>query len=51
MDEVKVAKRLDIPIHYIPIERRFKGDGSTRIRDSDTKAVRIGQTYSLRSFV
>lgn len=48
LQEVKLAKKLRIKIHYFPIERRFKGDGKTRVKQTDKKSERVGITYSLR---
>lgn len=53
LDEVKAVKKIKATTHiqhtpqiiYVPIERRFKGDGKTRVSDSDTKSTRIGITY------
>ena len=47
VQEVKLAKKLRIKIHYFPIERRFKSDGKTRVKQSDKKSERVGITYNL----
>jgi len=44
LDEIKLATKLHIPYDYVPIERRFKGDGKTRVKNSDTKKDKIGIT-------
>ena len=45
LDEMKLARQLKIPYTYVPLERKFLGDGSTRVKDSDSKKDRIGTTY------
>ena len=45
MDEMRLARQLKVPYTYVPLERKFLGDGSTRVKDSDSKKDRIGPTY------
>ena len=40
--ELSLATKLHIPTTYIPIERRFRGDKTTRIKGSDPRTVRFG---------
>ena len=47
LDEHTLAKKYNIPFEYYPVERRYKGDGKTKIKDSDSKKVRVGITYHL----
>jgi hypothetical protein len=45
LDEMKLARKFHIKLEYVPIERRFKGDGKTRVKDSDSEKEKIGITY------
>ena len=40
--EVSLATKNRIPVKYIPIERRFKGDKKTRVKNTDSKMERFG---------
>ena len=44
-DEYKVIKKLHIPYEYFPVERKYKGDGSTRVKNTDSLKDKIGITY------
>ena len=46
LDECKLMKKENIPYMYFEIERRFLGDGVTKVKTSYTKAKRIGITYN-----
>lgn len=45
IDEMKLLKKLDIDFDYFPIERRYLGDGETKINDNHSKKEKIGITY------
>ena len=45
LDEYNLLKNMNIQYQYFDIERRFLGDGKTKVKDSHTKAKRIGITY------
>ena len=47
LDEVNLAKTHNIPYEYFPVERKFKGDGETKITSKDSKKVKVGVTYNL----
>tara|TARA_B100000745_G_C19982654_1_gene332924 strand:- start:94 stop:639 length:546 start_codon:yes stop_codon:yes gene_type:complete len=44
-DEYKLVKKLKINYTYFPMERRFNGDGKTKIIDKDNLFMKIGITY------
>ena len=46
LDEYNLMKKENIPYMYFEIERRFLGDGETKVKNSYTKAKRIGITYN-----
>ena len=46
LDEYSLIKKAKIEYEYFEIERRFLGDGKTKIKDSDTKSKKIGITYN-----
>ena len=39
-------KQLNINYEYFQIERRFLGDGKTKVKDNNTNIERIGITYN-----
>jgi len=45
LDEYSLIKKAKIEYEYFEIERRYLGDGKTKIKDSDTKSKKIGITY------
>jgi hypothetical protein len=45
LDEYSMIKKYDIPYEYFPVERKFKGDGKTRIDPNDSLKERIGITW------
>ena len=45
LDEFSLIKRENIDYEYYEIERRYAGDGSTRIKNNDTRKNRVGVTY------
>ena len=47
MDEFKLAKKHKIPVKYFPIERKYKGDGKTRVKATDSQKDKIGLSYSV----
>lgn len=48
LEELMLAKKHNIDYNYFAIERKFKGDGKTRVTNKDSKKDRIGITYSLK---
>jgi len=47
LEEVDVAKELDLNIEYYPIKRKFLGDSKTTIKKNNTYEEKIGVTYVL----
>lgn len=47
LEEVDVAKELDLNIQYYPIKRKFIGDSKTTIKKNTTYEEKIGVTYIL----
>lgn len=47
LDEYKLCNKLIIPVKVFEIERRFLGDGKTKIDKHMTKKNKIGSTYKL----
>ena len=47
IDEIKLAKKYNIPVDIIKIQRRYKGDGKTQIKSNDTPQEKYGLTYKL----
>jgi hypothetical protein len=45
LDEYNLIKKLNIDYQYFNIDRRFLGDGNTRVKDTDSNAEKIGITY------
>jgi hypothetical protein len=45
LQEYYLIKQHDIDYFYIPLERKFKGDGVTKIKSTDTQKTKIGITY------
>tara|TARA_Y100000590_G_scaffold76255_1_gene84393 strand:+ start:259 stop:783 length:525 start_codon:yes stop_codon:yes gene_type:complete len=45
LDEIALFKKLNIEYEYYPIERRYLGDGKTKVKNTDSKKERIGITY------
>ena len=43
--EYKVAKKNKIPYEYHKLQRRFRDDRKTRIRDKDTNKIKYGYTF------
>lgn len=48
LNEVTYAKKLNIPMKCYHIDRRFKGDRKTRVKNKDSKKERIGLMYGFR---
>ena len=46
LDEYKIIKKLKIPYTYFKIERRFLGDGKTKVSNTHSISDRIGITYN-----
>lgn len=46
LEEYKLIKQLNINYEYFQIERRFLGDGKTKVKDNNTNIERIGITYN-----
>lgn len=47
LEEIKLAKKENIPVQLIKIHRRYKGDGKTPIKSTDTNQEKYGITYKL----
>ena len=47
LDEFKLAKKNKIPVEYFPVERKYKGDGKTRVTSTDSRKDKIGLSYDL----
>jgi len=45
IEEVGLFKKLNINYEYFPIERRYLGDGITKVKDSDSLKSKVGKTY------
>ena len=45
LDEFSLIQKHHIPYVYFPVERKYKGDGKTRVRGQDSVAVKVGVTY------
>ena len=45
LDEIELFKKLNIEYEYYPMERRYLGDGKTKVKNTDSKKERIGITY------
>ena len=45
LDEFKLINDNNIDYEYFPIERRFLGDGKSKVTNKHTKKNRIGITY------
>ena len=45
LDEFTLIKKANIDYEYFDIERRYLGDGKTKVKDNNTKANKIGITY------
>ena len=45
LEEYKLVKNNKIPYEYFPVERKYKGDGKTRVTNLDSLHERIGVTY------
>ncbi len=43
LKEMQYTKKAHIPVHFIPMERRFKGDGTTAVQDGDSITERYGE--------
>jgi hypothetical protein len=46
LDEYKLIQKLNIPYEYFPVERKFKGDGITKINPNTTRINKIGVTWN-----
>ena len=46
LQEAELAFKHDIPTKYYPIERKYKGDGVTKVTQEDTLTTRIGPSKS-----
>ena len=49
LDELRIARSLKIPYTYVPLERKYSGDGQTKTSHTDTQKERIGVTYGQKS--
>ena len=49
LDEYKLIKQYKIPYEYFPVERKFNGDGKTRISPNATIRQKIGITWKIFS--
>lgn len=47
LDEYELIRELAIPYEYFPIERKFKGDGTTKISPNASKKNKIGPTWNV----
>lgn len=47
LQEFKLIKALGINFQYFPVERKFKGDGETLIKNTDSLKIKIGDTFTL----
>lgn len=45
LQEYGLIKKHKIDYQYFPVERKYKGDGKTKINDNHTKSQKIGVTY------
>lgn len=45
LDEYSIMKKMEMNYDYYPIERRYLGDGATKVKDVDSKSKRVGVTY------
>ena len=45
LDEYTLIKKNNIPFQYFPLERKYKGDGVTKVVGSDSPKEKIGITY------
>ena len=45
LDEYSLIKANNIAYQYFAIERKYLGDGKTRVRNNDSKRDRVGITY------
>jgi hypothetical protein len=45
LQEFEIIKQLKIDYLYFSIERKYKGDGKTKIKSTDPYSTRIGTTY------
>ena len=46
LDEYNLIKKYNIDYKYFPIERRFMGDGKTKVTSNKTKKLRVGVTFN-----
>ena len=46
LDEYTLIKKNKIPYHYFPLERKYKGDGVTKVVRSDSSKEKIGITFN-----
>ena len=45
LDEYSLVKANNIAYQYFPVERKYLGDGKTRVTNNDSKRDRVGITY------
>jgi hypothetical protein len=47
IEEVNLLKKLKIDYQYFPIERRYLGDGVTKVKDDDSIETKVGNSYKV----